>query len=672
MKKKFKVITIEDIALQFIKHNEPTKKNIIGSNDTIVDSKCYIKKYKNSDSLLSQSFEKLIPCQNKQNEDTNNKVKLIKFYKIPQKILGDDEDCLFDSVSSGDKKNMNNSKIISQNTLKLISNGEIKLREIKPIKYNKKLFFNINYQNVYDCISEIYYPLLQNLESISSLKSMTENIMGYIEFFCSRSSVFEINQNNNMNNNLLEIMEELKIFELVEFSLIIFILHIILEAKIEYIDSFNEDDILVVYQDSYLVLQKLYEIIILMLLLNENNNKNNKNNQNNKINQNNKNNLDEKSENISFESLCSKYIKEFYKFEQKPVNNEQIINRINENISLNLKILFNSCNILFGNLVLFKKDSGNLEFPDDEEIPFLNGYNNNNTTNSNNNNKKEEKIFLSKEFNDQYSCFKTTYLYFTKDQNDANKTKSSNFKDKEKESPNKDDTDNNYDFLSPTESSVILTRLTTVFSSFKELSNCFLLYYTNFKILIEKNKVKPPFLPPLDTKKYIYTLVLDLDETLVHYIEEENRAYVQVRPYTDYFLTEMGKFFEIVIFTAAAEDYADIVLNELDKNNAINYKLYRKHTEQINGVFIKDLSKLGRDIEKVIIIDNNKDNFSLQPENGLHICSFLGDQNDDELYSLSEDLMKIVNSKKKDIRPIIKEIDDIMKKRYEKKEVVLE
>ena len=113
-------------------------------------------------------------------------------------------------------------------------------------------------------------------------------------------------------------------------------------------------------------------------------------------------------------------------------------------------------------------------------------------------------------------------------------------------------------------------------------------------------------------------------------------------------------------------------MNELDKNNSINYKLYRKHTDQINGIFIKDLSKLGRDINKVIIIDNNKDNFSLQPENGLHISSFLGDQNDDELYSLSEDLMKIVNSKKDDIRPIIKEIDGIMKKRYIQKGVVLE
>ena len=392
-------------------------------------------------------------------------------------------------------------------------------------------------------------------------------------------------------------------------------------------------------------MQKLYEIIILMLLLNE------------------RNHYDKTDEKIS------EYINEFYKFDPKPTNNEEILKKINENISLIFKLLFNSVNILFGNLIIFKKDSGNLEFPDDEELPFLKKHNNNINDFKN---QKEDKVFLSKEFNDQYSSYKTMYLFFKKDNKNDNTTKSKNSNKKDKDNNIKDDTENNYDILAPTETSVILTRLTTVFSSFKELSNCFLLYYTNFKILIEKSKVKPPFLPPLDTKKYLYTLVVDLDETLVHYIEEENRAYVQVRPYADYFLTEMGKYFEIVIFTAAAEDYADIVLNELDKNNAINYKLYRKHTEQINGIFIKDLSKLGRDISKIIIIDNNKDNFSLQPENGLHICSFLGDQNDDELYSLSEDLMKIVNSKKKDIRPIIKEIDGIMKKRYEKKDVVLE
>ena len=649
-KKKIKIRSIEDIALQFVKKNKPKKINDLSSFETLKDSKVIIKKYINSkkgDSVLSQSYERLVPLESKQNDNQNNKIKLIEFYKIPQKVLEDDEECAFDSII--DKKFNNSSQILRQNSLKLASSNEIKLRDIKPIKYATKLLFNLNYQNVYECLKELYTPLLQNLGSISSLKATTSSSISCFEFFLSHLSMFDIKENDG-NNNIQETMEELKIFEIVQLNFVLFILHIILEAKMDFIDNFNEDDILIVYQESYLALQKLYEIIILMLLFNEYNSKSNSNSISN-------------TNNNSLENLCSQYVQEYYKFEQKPTNIEEIIYKINENIFSTLKILFNCCNILFGNLILFKKDSGNLEFPDEEEMSFLNRFNNNNTSSTNNNkqNQNEQKVSLSKEFNDQYNCYKTIYLYFTKvGQNDMIKSKNS-FKDKE-------DGDNK----PPTENSSISEKLASVFSCYKELSNCLLLYFSNFKILLEKNKVKPPFLPPLDTKKYTYTLVVDLDETLVHYMEEENRAFVQVRPYSDYFLTEMGKYFEIVIFTAAAEDYADLVLNELDKNNSINYKLYRKHTDQINGIFIKDLSKLGRDINKVIIIDNNKDNFSLQPENGLHISSFLGDQNDDELYSLSEDLMKIANSKKDDIRPIIKQIDGIMKKRYIQKGVVLE
>ena len=263
---------------------------------------------------------------------------------------------------------------------------------------------------------------------------------------------------------------------------------------------------------------------------------------------------------------------------------------------------------------------------------------------------RKEKLYLTKEFNDQYLIYKTIYLFFLKKEENKNGEKEENVEYKS-----------------------IINKFNTMNSSFKEIYNLFSLYYTNFKNILEKNKVKAPFLPPLDSKKYKYSLILDLDETLVHYVEEENRAYVQVRPYADFFLNEMSKYFELIIFTAAAEDYADIVLNdELDKNKVINYKLYRKHTEQINGIFIKDLSKIGRDLTKILIIDNNKDNFNLQPENGLHICSFIGDQNDDELYNLSCDLMKIIESNKDDIRPIIKEIKQIMKKRYKDKNIILE
>ena len=306
-----------------------------------------------------------------------------------------------------------------------------------------------------------------------------------------------------------------------------------------------------------------------------------------------------------------------------------------------MKILLNSCAILYGNLIIFKKDSGNLDNPDKIELFFLNKFNNENIYIN-----RKEKLYLSKEFNDQYILYKTIYLFFLKKEED------------EKEE--------NIEYKS------IINKLNTMNSSFNEIYNLSILYYNNFKNILEKNKVKAPFLPPLDTNKYKYSLILDLDETLVHYIEEENRAYVQVRPYADFFLNEMSKYFELIIFTAAAEDYADIVLNELDKNKVINYKLYRKHTEQINGIFIKDLSKIGRDLTKILIIDNNKDNFNLQPENGLHICSFIGDQNDDELYNLSCDLMKIIESNKDDIRPIIKEIKQIMKKRYKDKNIILE
>ena len=659
MKPKLKIRTIEDIALQFIKRNEPIKKNIINSSKTLIDYKFCIKKYssKNQENSFSQNYERLVPIENKENVPTNgnnlSKMKVIKFYKIPQKDLLEEEELSFHSEFGNESV----SEIKSQRTYKMFGENDIKFRNIKKLKYNKNLLINLNYQNIYNSITEIYYPLMQNFESISSLKSMTNNTLSCIEFFSNHDSIFEL-KNEDEKDNLTNFFTQLKIYENIEISLILFIMHIILETKIEYLDSFNEDDILVIYHDCFSVIQKFYEMIILIILLKDNLNNDNKP----------KNEDDNKNKNkdsISFESLCLKYVKDFYKFSQKPKSNEDIVNKINDNTTLINKLLLNSCAILFGNLILFRKDSGNLDSPDKVESFFLDKYNNENIGNNWLN--RKEKIFLS--------IYKTLYLFFMKEEERVKEKEKENDsllnnKNNDLEGNNTEKKEENKENSSS--SKVILNKLSSMNSSFKEISYLFLLYYTNFKTLLEKNKVKPPYLPPLDTKKYKYSLILDLDETLVHYIEEENRAYVQVRPYADFFLNEMAKYFELVIFTAAAEDYADIVLNELDKNKVINYKLYRKHTEQINGVFIKDLSKLGRDLSKILIVDNNKDNFSLQPENGLHICSFIGDQNDDELYNLSSDLMKIVECKKNDIRPVIKEIKQIMKKRYESKNIILE
>jgi CTD small phosphatase-like protein 2 len=89
--------------------------------------------------------------------------------------------------------------------------------------------------------------------------------------------------------------------------------------------------------------------------------------------------------------------------------------------------------------------------------------------------------------------------------------------------------------------------------------------------------VEPPYLPPLKKNQNKYTLVLDLDETLVHYFEIGDQGKFLVRPGVASFLKEMNKFYEIVIFTAAVQDYADWALNQIDPDGLIKYRLYRHH-----------------------------------------------------------------------------------------------
>jgi CTD small phosphatase-like protein 2 len=84
----------------------------------------------------------------------------------------------------------------------------------------------------------------------------------------------------------------------------------------------------------------------------------------------------------------------------------------------------------------------------------------------------------------------------------------------------------------------------------------------------------PPYLPEMEGGTG-YCLVLDLDETLVHYLELNGEGTFFVRPGCDKFLTEMAELYEVVIFTAAMEDYANWVLNTIDKKKRIKYRLYR-------------------------------------------------------------------------------------------------
>ena len=156
-------------------------------------------------------------------------------------------------------------------------------------------------------------------------------------------------------------------------------------------------------------------------------------------------------------------------------------------------------------------------------------------------------------------------------------------------------------------------------------------------------------LPPKMSKKK--TLVLDLDETLVHSqfgafnipsdviinIEIENELHdihVLIRPGVKEFLEKMSKKYEIVIFTASISKYAGPLLDILDKEKFCSFRLFREHCTLLNSSFVKDLKKLGRDLKDVIIVDNSPMAYLLNSDNGLPILTWFDDKNDKELYKI--------------------------------------
>jgi CTD small phosphatase-like protein 2 len=73
-------------------------------------------------------------------------------------------------------------------------------------------------------------------------------------------------------------------------------------------------------------------------------------------------------------------------------------------------------------------------------------------------------------------------------------------------------------------------------------------------------------------------------------------------------------------------------LNSIDRKKVISHKLYRQHTKRKRHFAIKDLSLIGRDLSKTIIIDNIGENFEYtNPDNGLEIVSWYDDLDDREL-----------------------------------------
>ena len=166
-----------------------------------------------------------------------------------------------------------------------------------------------------------------------------------------------------------------------------------------------------------------------------------------------------------------------------------------------------------------------------------------------------------------------------------------------------------------------------------------------------------------DKKKIDYTkkmLILDLDETLVHscfkptnnnmnnnnlpkadiflnikFQSKYHEVLVYKRPFVDEFLQKMNKYYNLIIFTASVQEYADPLLDQLDKNKFIKLRYYRNSCLlDKNGKFVKNLSSIYNDLKNVILLDNNPISYSYNKNNGLPIITWHFDKKDRELLKI--------------------------------------
>jgi len=176
---------------------------------------------------------------------------------------------------------------------------------------------------------------------------------------------------------------------------------------------------------------------------------------------------------------------------------------------------------------------------------------------------------------------------------------------------------------------------------------------------ISENHLLPHQTPDVSGKK---TMVLDLDETLVHSsfkpipnpdfiipveIEDQvHKVYVAKRPFVDKFLQELGPYWETFVFTASLSKYADPVLDLLDTHKVIKSRLFREACSQYKGNYVKDLNRLGRELKNTIILDNSPSSYLFHTENAVPVESWFDDETDtelDDLIPFLKELSKVDN-----------------------------
>lgn len=170
------------------------------------------------------------------------------------------------------------------------------------------------------------------------------------------------------------------------------------------------------------------------------------------------------------------------------------------------------------------------------------------------------------------------------------------------------------------------------------------------------------------------TLVLDLDETLIHSLSHSTAGFSQghmvevklgnnsfatlynvlKRPYCDKFLETVSQWYNLVVFTASVQEYADPMIDWLEKDRKyFCQRFYRQHckfytnnsnnsnntTDRSSVIgdsygYVKDIAIVESDLSKVLIIDNSAVSYLNHESNAIGIEGWINDPSDTSLLAL--------------------------------------
>lgn len=196
--------------------------------------------------------------------------------------------------------------------------------------------------------------------------------------------------------------------------------------------------------------------------------------------------------------------------------------------------------------------------------------------------------------------------------------------------------------------------------------------------LIPRRQPSYTIAEPINGRGPQKTLILDLDETLIHSMAKGGRMssghmvevqlpplpalanptlgpnlpqtaaqnlqaqhqhpilyYVHKRPHCDDFLRRVCKWYNLVVFTASVQEYADPVIDWLEaERKFFSKRLYRQHCTFRGGAYIKDLSGVEPDLSKVVILDNSPASYAFHIDNAIPIEGWISDPTDNDLMNL--------------------------------------